>query len=363
MNLRSQTAVASAATVTTALVLLTVPAIAAPAGVPATAPTPQETTRTHDRRGPHEHDSAAAARIVVRFDPARNETPESIAISRDGDRYVSLASTGEIQRITPDGHRHTLARLPNGRGTVLGIALDREENVYANLASFDPATHGIWAITPDGGARRLAALPADGLPNGLTFDARGDLYAADSFLGVIHQLPRNGDTATTWLADPRLAATLGTGFPGANGLQYLHGHLYTANSDNASLLRIPIRSHGGPGEIETTATGISGDDLALDVYGNAYVTTDPANTLVKITPDGRQAVVLDTTDGLDGPTAAAFGRGRDRFRLSITNAAFAQFDTDGIRRPSLIEADLGTRGAHPPLPSPHPLLAEPWHLT
>jgi hypothetical protein len=80
------------------------------------------------------------------------------------------------------------------------------------------------------------------------------------------------------------------------------------------------------------------------VHGNLYGTTDPFNTVVRISPDGILEVVLEAADGLDGPTAAAFGVGNDNKNLYITNAAFPFFPGPDPRRPSLMRLHVGTPG-------------------
>ena len=63
------------------------------------------------------------------------------------------------------------------------------------------------------------------------------------------------------------------------------------------------------------------DDFSFDVFGSLYCTTDPFLTVVRMDPDGSTEILLTAADGLDGPTATAFGvHGTDRFNLYITNA-------------------------------------------
>ena len=83
----------------------------------------------------------------------------------------------------------------------------------------------------------------------------------------------------------------------------------------------------------------------FDVEGNPYGTTDPFNTVVRVSPDGTQTLLLTGADGLDGPTATAFGVGRDGKALYITNAAFPFFPgPNPVRRPSLMRLEVGIPG-------------------
>ena len=71
---------------------------------------------------------------------------------------------------------------------------DAPGNVYAALASFDPATHGVWRISPRGVSERIAALDPAGFPNALAFDERGNLFVSDSLLATIWRI----DNASPW---------------------------------------------------------------------------------------------------------------------------------------------------------------------
>src|SRR5437870_3867477 len=54
---------------------------------------------------------------VVTFDQSLGQLPESIAIDKRGNIYVSFFLTGEIREITPDGAQSTLAILGAGPTT------------------------------------------------------------------------------------------------------------------------------------------------------------------------------------------------------------------------------------------------------
>src|SRR5436305_15273860 len=56
----------------------------------------------------------AAVETVVGFDAVKLETPENLVFARAGNLYISLALTGEIRKIAPDGTQSTFAQLPLG---------------------------------------------------------------------------------------------------------------------------------------------------------------------------------------------------------------------------------------------------------
>jgi sugar lactone lactonase YvrE len=293
---------------------------------------------------------------VALFDAGALETPENIAIDNHNNKYISLALTGEIRKIAPDGTQSSFATLPLGAppltvcgpffAGLTGVTLDEHDNLYANLASCDSDSRGIWKISPGGRPTRIAALPLDSLPNGLVHDA-GYLYAADSTLGLIWRVSDQGGTPQVWARGDELAQVPG-GLPGPNGLKQFGGEMYVSNPSQSTIVAIQIAPDGSAGAFRVHATGLFCDDFAFDVRGNLYCGTDPFNTLVRVRPDGSAQTILTSLDGLDGPTAAAFGHQGDRFELYLTNAAFPFLPGPTPRRPSLLRVSLDIPGLlHP----------------
>lgn len=296
--------------------------------------------------------------VLAAFNPAALETPENLAFDRDGNLYLSLALTGEIRKIAPDGTQSTFIQFPIGApltlcgpffNAVTGITIDpQDDTLYASVVSCDLASRGIWRITPDGTADILATLPLASIPNGIDL-RRGFLYVADSSLSRVWRVPADGGTAEVWFEDPLLAGDLGSGLPGANGLKIFRNEVYVASSTQGLIVAIPIEPDGSAGDARVHAVMPSGtgcDDFDFDVHGSIYCTTDPTNLLVRLDPDGTTEILLTFADGLDGPTAALFGRqGQDRFNLYITNGAFPFFST--THQPSLMRLHLAVPGGSP----------------
>jgi sugar lactone lactonase YvrE len=282
------------------------------------------------------------------LDPSANEYPEGITIDKRGNIYIGLVFDCRILRLGPDGSRSTLTRLPIGSGLLVGLAVDNPGNVYAALASFDPATHGIWRITPEGESQRIAALDPAGFPNGLAFDDRGNLYVSDSFLATVWRIGKGGGTAEAWVQSPLLAGDPVNGFGvGANGLAFWRGDLYVANTDLGSIVRVPVETDGRAGApaIYVADPAIAfADGIAFDVSGGLYVANSLlTNTLVRIAPGRTLETLATAADGLDYPASLAFGTGRgERTQLYIANVG-ANFN-----RPSVMKADVGVPGV--PLP-------------
>lgn len=285
--------------------------------------------------------------VVASFDPLASETPESVAIDRHGNRYVSLIFTGEIRKIDPEGNQSTHAFLPTGDPLLFcgigALAIDYHSNLYVTVNACDPVDRGVWKVAPNGETTLLANLPLDALANGIALRF-GQLYVADSLVGRIWRIPKWGGEAEVWVEHPLLDLVPNElGAPGANGLQFYFGELYVSNSSSGDIVAFPIDWWGEAGDPRVHAQVETGcDDFAFDLFGSLYCTTNPFNTVIKIDQDGSLETILTAEDGLDGPTAAAFGRRSDRFSLYISNAAFPFFTT--TFNPTLLRVELDVPG-------------------
>ncbi len=291
---------------------------------------------------------------IVLFDPMAGETPESIVFDRADRAYISLAFTGEISRVTTGGLRETLTFLPLGTPCdsprpilVAGLAIDRQDRLYAAANTCDTELNGIYKVSrQDGTIELLVPMPADVVANGIDVD-REWLYIADTFGGRVWRASKFGGTPEVWSDDPLLARPPGAVFPGPNGVRLFRRELYVANSSSGDIVAIPIRYDGsaGTGRVHATLPAGQGcDEFVFDVRGSIYCTTDPFNTIVRLDPDGSSEILLTGDDLLDGPTSVAFGRrGTNRRNLYITNAAFPFFTT--TFRPSLMRLRLAVPGA------------------
>lgn len=207
---------------------------------------------------------------------------EVIARAEDGTERVVFAppvgSTAGVTAIAPDG---TLFMAVTGGG------------------------RGLWRIEPDGQGRLLAATPGGSWPNGVSFGPAGPdgpVYLADSALGVIWLVdPDSGALGVAYEGD-ELRARSGALAPGANGIQRFGEHLYVSNSDAATMVRLDVDDRGRLAGPRVVVTGVPGDDFAVDQDGTFYVTTHIFNTVVRIDPDGRRAVIASGPEHVTGAT-------------------------------------------------------------
>jgi len=285
-------------------------------------------------------------RILVHYDLAAGQQPENVALEPDGNLDVTLSTAGQVERVSPTGQRQLLANLPapsdGGVNTpVLGFSLatglvrTADGTLYIGYAAGHDDLTGIWRVRPGGTPTRIVALTAASFPNGMALDERtGNLYIADSTRETIWRVPITGGTPNVWLSGPELNRS---NLLGPNGLRIHNGAIWLSNSDQGTLLRVPVDGNGRAGAVETKATGLTfPDDFAfIDHTDKIIVALNIANEVALVQPNGSHTIVLTGADGLEGPTAIAIRQGE----LYVLSAAFLL-----QKDPNILVADLATRG-------------------
>lgn len=159
---------------------------------------------------------------------ARFNSPSSIAIDGVGNLYVTDTLNYTIRKVTPVGVVTTLAGLAgapshaDGTGSAArfirpdGITADAAGNVYITDTDYFPSCHfctrvnsTIRKITAAGVVSTIAGVPltigsADGIgsaaqfayPKGITVDAAGNLYVADTQNDTIRKIAPDGVVST-----------------------------------------------------------------------------------------------------------------------------------------------------------------------
>jgi uncharacterized protein (TIGR03437 family) len=212
---------------------------------------------------------------------------------------------------------------------IAGLAVDGSGNVYIA----DTGNCRIRKVAVNGNITTVAGTAVPGysgdngpainaslsFPRGVTVDAGGNMYIADSGNNVVRKVDNNGIITT--IAGNSTAGYAGDGGPAINAaLQNVSGiafdaagNMYLADRDNARVRKIAL-----DGTISTFAgtgvAGFSGDGgpavnaqlyspnaLAFDLAGNLYVADSSNNAVRKISPAG----IITTIVGM-GPSSPAF---------------------------------------------------------
>ncbi|QHA03267.1 FAD-binding protein [Streptomyces broussonetiae] len=211
----------------------------------------------------------------------------------------NVGDVAAVLRYARDNRREIVFR---AAGTSLHA---QDGTLYFLYATGTSDLTGVWRLRPGGTPGRIAALPANGLPNGLALDRHtGLLYVADSVLGTVWRVPVAGGTPTRWAAAPELRPA---GFLGANGIKVHNGAVWVSNLDKGTVLRVPLTCHGGAGPVETRATAlVDVDDFGFTGAGDSLLAAiNKDNEVALVRSDGTHSIVLTAADGLENPTSLA----------------------------------------------------------
>lgn len=271
---------------------------------------------------------------------ARFQYPAGVAVDRNGNVYVADTKNAEIRKISPNGNVTSLAGTPEATGSAdgvgsmarfnrpNGIAVDAAGNLYVA----DTFNSTIRKITPAGVVTTVAGLAgqsghADGkgsdarfdYPEGVTVDAAGNLYIADTDNSMIRKITPAGVVTTLAGRWPYVGPNDGTGSdatfdtPEAIAVDAA-GNVYVADTDDFIIRKVTpagvvttIAGKGRtPGKSDGNGSAARFDSptgIALDNAGNIYVADTANNTVRKITPAG-DVSTLAGTPGTFGSTDA-----------------------------------------------------------
>jgi sugar lactone lactonase YvrE len=300
--------------------------------------------------------TSAAPALVVSFDPALGQLPESIAEDPAGNLYVSIANT--VVKVDTASAVSTFATLPiSAAAFATGVKLGPDGFLYVASAAFDPtlAASFVWRLSLDTAAvEQVAALDPAGFPNDLAFDDDGNIYVTDPFLGQVWKIDGSGE-ATVWLSDPAFdgnpsAPALGAPF-GVDGIAFDRNkrHLYFGNLDFGTILRVRLASDGSPGDLELFAEDarlVGADGIAFDRAGTLFVAVNAQDRIAKVDRRGRVSVVAEG-GLLDGPSGFVFGvRPCERHTLFISNFAISRALglQPGVPRPGILSLEVAVPG-------------------
>jgi sugar lactone lactonase YvrE len=319
-------------------------------------------------------------------------TPRGVAVDKVGYVYVSagdVRADGEhivIWKFTPAGKKLPLPYAEIGQGTIGGLAVTADGDLYVAMAV--GTDRGVWRVDREGQKNLLPNSNQIFFANGLAFDHRGTLYVTESVSmtssgpgqGGIWRIPRRGQ-AELCLRDELLTGTgkLGLGIPiGANGIAYYHGNLYVTNTEKGTVLRIPVWPDGSVGapEVWTTLQEVpgsalaglpippAGDGVVLDMHGNVYVAVLTRSAVVRINAHNLSQETVAAFIGLspvgppppaplDFPASLWFGTGKgERTNLFVTNLGWGAVKVPEFPKdvklpwagPGLVKIDAGLPG-------------------
>ena len=179
--------------------------------------------------------------------------------------------------------------------TRVAEAVNSINNVIRTVAG-----NGSYSFSGDGGPAAAAGLAG---PQGVTFDAQGNLYIADTDSGRIRKVASDGLINT--VAGNGTNSSSGDGGPAtAAGLWPVgvtidaQGNLYIAEENNQRIRKVTpdglistaagsgIRGSSGDGGPATAARLDHPTGVTIDAQGNLYIADNGNSRIRKVTPDG-----------------------------------------------------------------------------
>jgi sugar lactone lactonase YvrE len=243
-------------------------------------------------------------------------SPDSVAVDSIGNVFVADTKNHVIRRISSAGVVTTFAGTAGRNGSADGKGSDARFNqpnglaidATGNLFVADTYNYTIRRITPAGEVTTVAGLAlssgsADGtgsaarfaFPYGLTLDASGNVYVADTYNQTIRRITPTGEVTTLAGLAGHVGSADGTGSDARFNNPWSlaadkSGNIYLADSSNHTFRRITpagvVTTLAGKGGVDGSADGIGNSarffyptGVALDSNGRAYVTDSFNNTI------------------------------------------------------------------------------------
>jgi sugar lactone lactonase YvrE len=270
---------------------------------------------------------------------------ENLAVSEAGDVFVSLHSHNRVERFEPGSRKlSTFARLP---APVAGLAFDRTGVLWATGGEVGHPPGHVWRVQPDGAFDLWLEIPDALFMNGCALHSdRRSLLICESLTGRILRADLDKRSWHVWIVDDRLRPA-NPQMPGANGIKLFGNRAYLSVTDSNRLFRVDIQPDGSAGPLSPWAEDLRADDFAFSASGSLYIATHPAQTVIRLEPDGRRATLAGPAEGAVGSTACAFGRTQeDRTALYVTTCGGIYAPYRGVlQEAKLLRLEVGEAGA------------------
>jgi sugar lactone lactonase YvrE len=262
---------------------------------------------------------------------AQFPSPSCITVDASGNLYVGDSSINTIQAISPTGAVSLVAGSTGLGGSTDGTgtgALFRQPggivvNSSGTLYVADTGNSTIRKIAPGGIVTTLAGSAGnkgyqDGAsalfnsPVGISLDALGNLYVADSKNAVIRKIS-SGGTVATFSGTGSIGSTDSPArfnSPFGAAVDFSTGLVYVADSDNNTIRKITplgvVTTLAGTALTTGSTDGTGGNALfnlpqgeATDTAGNVYIADTASSTIRKMTPSGTVTTIAGQA-GVEG---------------------------------------------------------------
>lgn len=113
---------------------------------------------------------------------------------------------------------------------------------------------------------------------------------------------------------------------GVNGLKIWQNYVYYTSTSHEIFARVPVDGNAtAVGPVEIITSGFSFDDFILTPNGTAYLSTNPQNEVIQVSPQGRVRLFAGNQFMLSvgGSTAIAVNHEHSIMYVATSGAQFA----------------------------------------
>ena len=283
----------------------------------------------------------SAARFLLPSGIAIDRVGNLYVADTGNNRIRKVTPKGEVSTLAGSDHQGYADGIGNAAqfNSPLGIAIDAAGNLYVA----DTENQRIRKVTPKGEVSTLAGGDSNGYvdgpgnvarfayPSGIAIDRAGNLYVADSYKGQIRKVTPRGEVSTLTYGHTGIAGCASPQFERPRGITIdAAGNLYVADTHNHRIRKIvferasrdrgatvsTLAGSGNAGHVDgigSVAQFSNPFGTTIDAAGNLYVTDLENHRIRKVTPQG----VVSTLAG-SATTGDAEGIGNDaQFREPI----------------------------------------------
>ncbi|KGO68802.1 hypothetical protein PITC_076840 [Penicillium italicum] len=267
---------------------------------------------------------------------------ENLAVQSNGNLLSTRIDSPELWSIVPNsnssrpGHGSLLLKFPNAMST-MGIT-EIDSNVFAVIAGNVslpsvtpiPGSFVVWTVnltssTPK--AKVLSPLPDGQFLDGMIKFGDDLLLITDALKGVIWRLNITTGEYSVALSHASMLPATGQAIQvGVNGLKVLNHYVYYTSTTQEIFARIPVDGNAtAVGPLEIITSGFTFDDFSLTADGTAYLSTNPQNELIQVSPEGRVRLFAGNQFMLTvgGSTTVAINHEHSVLYLATSGAQFA----------------------------------------